>query len=181
MSRNRVNEERKRDAQRRIDRKIDVLKEYKERGVPRGAFVPKNMKEFLEWSNAKLRVEKIGTPRTMTEKGAPHNLERIKLVRGLIDELNPKSISPSVYLNEGAEYKNIAENILTDWHVAQHTIGVLNEELEGVRQERDRLVERVRELERLLGQVRRNAGALLQFGATATFCIMTGPCEAWLL
>ena len=62
-------------AQKKIKAKIRVLEGYAKKGVPEGAFVPKNLAEFRRWEDSSLGVEQIGSPNTLDR---PYNKEQKK-------------------------------------------------------------------------------------------------------
>lgn len=115
----------------RIERRIAVLSEWVEMGVPleKRCSVPLSLRAARDWQDAELEITRIASPNEFSQKHPIHGVGVREIAR-LLTELNKKSQSPKAPLIapssatkafDKREAKRQLEQVVSQWHSAQHS------------------------------------------------------------
>lgn len=146
---NHISEQRKKRVQQVIKAKIKNLQEWLAEGLPKGTFVPKNMKEFRSWEDAALNLEKIGSPNTMDK---PHNRELKRTAETLIEALTKK--------RRQKESNREVSRLLVQMNEKDTLIKDLTDQWHATRQERDQAQKAARRSQSRLLELQNENGEL---------------------
>lgn len=85
---------RRQSVEQRIERRLDVLREWLRDGVPAGESVPANLKAARVWENAELGIVPIASPNEFTTTHHLHG-NRVRDIAGLLTELRKRFDRPA--------------------------------------------------------------------------------------
>lgn len=149
---NHISAYRRDSAQKKIEVKINVLEHYVAKGIPEGAFVPKDLTSFRRWEDNAFNVEKIGSPNTLDR---PYNKKLKKRALELINELakrnRRKNGRMKIVDNLRAQVKrftDLTRSLTSQLHSTRH-------DLEHARQSHRRLESRLKEVDEENSELRR--------------------------
>lgn len=77
----------------RIQRRLEVLREWKKSGVPDGQLIPLSLTELREWNDPALGIQRIASPNSFTKSHPQHGAAIVKLA-ALLGELHEKFRQP---------------------------------------------------------------------------------------
>ncbi len=75
------------EAQQKIRRKLEVLRQFDIEGMPAGFAIPNSLADFRSWSDPSRNVQKLGSSGTTDRKVSPHNEELMLEVVELLEKL----------------------------------------------------------------------------------------------
>ncbi|MFM0045454.1 hypothetical protein [Paraburkholderia sediminicola] len=79
-----------------LEAKNSVLRQYRETGVPEGAYVPRSMTQYRLWENESLGIVRLGSPNSINVKDSePSRAKLIREASSLIVELRAAEKRPS--------------------------------------------------------------------------------------
>lgn len=91
---NNSNNERRLVTRQAIQAKINTLRSFLASDPPAGVFVPKSIRQFRDWSDPVIGLQKIGSPGTLNLRQSPHNCDLIEEINLLIAELARTRLKP---------------------------------------------------------------------------------------
>jgi len=77
----------------RIERRVEVLREWKKTGIPDGQLLPLSLTELREWNDPALGIQRISSPNSFT-KSHPQHGAAIRKAADLLAELHEKFRQP---------------------------------------------------------------------------------------
>jgi hypothetical protein len=144
-----------------LEKKNSILREYRETGVPKAAFVPRSMKQYRLWEDVDMGLSPLGSPNSINIKDSkPERVELIKEASSLIVRLRSALPAPrktrlsheQLYKRDQAEIKRL-KNLTRGMAAA---IQQLKQELETTQTGYDQMVADYTNLRKEMGELRRS-------------------------
>lgn len=108
----------------RIERRLEVLREWLRNGVPVGRSIPKNLKAVRIWEESELRIQPIASPNEFTTTHRLHG-PLIRDIAGILTELKKRYKQParaqpkastSVEKFDRKAFERQLEAVVSQWH-----------------------------------------------------------------